>query len=168
MKKLILITLGMVFMLTGISAAGEITLKKNFFTGWKFSTDGQHYKNVGRTGKSLRLAMEGNELAQGEVDIYKKRMTLAAVTGWPGGFLVGWSIGDAIFGEWDSTNEILLAIGLPLGIVSTVAEVSGNKHLKKGVSIYNGEEQTLLLDMNYKKSALTGNSNLIIAINFTF
>ncbi|UCG61822.1 MAG: hypothetical protein JSV52_00605 [Candidatus Zixiibacteriota bacterium] len=168
MKKTLLITIILIIALAATTSAEEITLKHYFFGGWKYSVDGHRYQGVGWDGGKLKARMAGNDAAVAEMNKVKSRKTLSMVTGIPGGFCLGWTLGEAIWGEWDSTDDVLLAIGIPLTLVSMVADASANKHMKEAVKIFNGEEQALMLDINYKTSSLTGSNNLTLALNFTF
>jgi hypothetical protein len=126
-----------VLLATASAHADQIKLKKNFFTGYKYSVDGGDYRKVGFSGKELRAVMEGNEAAQARMDKYKSRKTASAVAGIPGGFMTGWVIGGSLAGDYKDAYTPMLIIGIPLCIVSGVLEGSANSHLKQAVEAYN-------------------------------
>lgn len=168
MKTTIITLILLTLTFAATSTAKEITLKKNFFTGWKYSTNGKDFKGVGMSGKSLRFEMEGNDDAVAEMNIYKSRQVWVAVFGWPGGAMAGWACGSAIAGNWSETDGYLLGIGLGMGVISALFEASATRHLKKAVSIYNGEEQALMFDLNFRKSALASNGQLTLSLSYNF
>ena len=143
-------------------AFGEITLKKNFFTGWKYSVDGGEFKKVGFSGSSLYLEMQDNEKAQLHMKKYKSAKTWAAVTGYPGGFLVGWPLGAYLGsgGEWKDSYTTMIIIGAPLAVISIVFEGSATRNLKKAVRLFNGESESLDLRLDFESTeagrAITG------------
>jgi len=168
MRKVAFTVFVVVLVFACFASAKEITLKKSFFTGWKYSVDGEDFQKVGFTGSSLRYEMEGNDAAQREMDTYKSRKIMAAVTGWPGGFLIGWPIGGAIANGWKDSYNVMLAVGVPLTIISTVYEISANDHLKKAVRIYNGEEQVIYFGINYNRVLAAANGRVTVGFTWTF
>lgn len=168
MKKQLLIALLVLLAIASSSWAGEIKLKKTFFGGWKYAIGLGSFHGVGMSGKSLREHMEGNDEAVAEMKTYKERKIEAALFGWPGGFLMGWAAADAVLDNWSSTDEVFLAIGIPLTIIATIAEVSATNHLKKAVSIYNGEEQALFFDLDLRKPSFASGGGLSLGLKYRF
>jgi hypothetical protein len=169
MKRLIFMVLIGLLIFAGKAFPQEITLKNNFFTGWKYSFDGSEYHKVGVSGRSLHDAMEGNAPAQEEMRKYKSAKTTATVFGIPGGFLIGWPLGATLAGkEWNDTYTGMVIAGGAMGIISLVFESSATGHLKKAVSIYNGEEQALGFMISYRPQMTEYNNGLIVGMKFRF
>ncbi len=166
MKTLVAIMI--IIFLTGTLSAEEITLKKTFFSDWKYSTDGQKFKGVGLSGTSLRELMADNDEAVAEMNVYKSRKVWMAVLGWPGGFMAGWACGAAIAGNWKDSDGVLLGVGVSMMVVSAIFEASATRHLKKAVSIYNGDDQELVFDMNFGRSVSSGNGQVGLALTYSF
>ena len=168
MKRTLAIALAIIIVLASATAAQEITLKYTFFGGWKYSTDGEKFKGVSMSGNELCTIMEGNDAALAEMKAYKKRKIWGAVCGWPGGILCGWGVGAGLRDDWTESDKIILGTGLGLMVITGLIEGSASRRLKKAVSIYNGEGQALLFDIDYRKSALSGNGQLTFALSYTF
>jgi hypothetical protein len=150
-------------------AERHITLKHNFFTGWKYTTDGFQFHSVGMTGKSLYQEMEGNKPAQDVLKSYGSLKTWAMITGFVGGFLVGWPLGAELAGdEWEDEDTYMLAAGIPLCIVSTICEATAHSRLQRAVRVYNGEEQALQLELDYRKAPLVEAGQLRFALSLNF
>lgn len=148
--------------------AGHIELKNSFFSGWKYSTDGITFNKVGTSGKGLHDAMAGNEPAQKHMLVYKSRMTMALVFGYPGGFLVGWPIGGALFGDWKDSYTVMMAIGVPLAVISAVYESSAKSHLKKAVKVYNGEEQASHVAVGFRPLFDSRGGGILVSASWHF
>ena len=124
----------------GIAVAQQVTLKKSFWSGYKYSVGGGEYRKVGNSGKDLRSVMQSNPAAASRMDSYKKFKTAGLVTGIPGGVLVGWVIGGSIAGGWDENQDTyttMLIIGVPLIVASAILDGKANSNLKKAVTSYN-------------------------------
>jgi hypothetical protein len=151
------------------SVFGEITLKKNFFTGWKFSTDGTTYQKVGFSGTKLHDAMAGNEEAQKRMRSYKSGKTWAAITGWPGGFLLGWPAGASLAGkDWNDTYTTMVIIGAPLTIASIIFEATATSNLKKAVKIYNEGDKSVTFMLDYKVLSESQSGVLLAGLKYEF
>lgn len=148
--------------------AGHIELKNSFFGGWKYSTDGVTFNKVGYSGRGLYDAMEENEAAQKQMLAYKSHMTVAVVTGTPGGILIGWPLGGAIVGGWKDSYTTMIVIGTPLAIISTVYEISAKSHLKKAVRIYNGEEQASHFDIGIRPLYNSPRAGILLSASWHF
>ena len=61
--------------------AQPVSLRRNFFTGWRFSVDGQQYRKVGNNADSLRVLMGNCRICTTRLDIYHNDMTAAHATG---------------------------------------------------------------------------------------
>jgi hypothetical protein len=169
MKRLIFALPFVVLIFAGTAFPQQITLKNNFFTGWKYSFDGSDYHKVGVSGSSLHDAMEGNAPAQEEMLKYKSSKTTATVFAIPGGFLIGWPLGATLAGkEWNDTYTGMIIAGGVMGIVSMVYESWATGHLKKAVSIYNGEEQALGFVISYCPQMNVNEDRLIVGMAFRF
>lgn len=163
------LTVLILLVLTSFSYAEKIELKNNFFTGWKYSLDGgMSYQKVGNSGNELYRIMEGNEAAQGHLKTFKSHKTVATIFAIPGGFLVGWPIGGGLAGEWKDSYNTMLIIGIPLSIVSLIFESTASSHLKKGVGIYNGEEQTINLKPVFNFAQSGNKENVGFALVYSF
>ncbi len=151
-------------------SSAEITLKKNFFTGWKYSSDGLAFKNVGFSGSELRDEMRGDEKAQAHMTKYKSSKTWAAITGWPGGFLLGWPIGGYLGsgGEWKDSYTTMMIIGAPLAVISTIFEASATRNLKKAVALHNGEEHSLGFMLDIRPTEYTQQMTPILGLKYEF
>lgn len=134
---------------TAFGAGPQVTLKKSFWSGWQYSTDGTHFERVGVSANGLRTMMSANQEATKQLDSYKSKETAAAVIGIPAGFLIGWPIGANIGGkEWSSSYTTMIVAGASLAVVGMIVESSGTKNLKKAVDIYNGNDQSMLDHLN--------------------
>ncbi|MFZ1683490.1 MAG: hypothetical protein WAU88_05090 [Candidatus Zixiibacteriota bacterium] len=137
-RRSILLAFLVTFGLVGSVSAGHITLKKNFWGGWRYSTDSVTFQGAGATGDNVKALVGDDSVAVRELSSYASSMGLSYATGIPGGLLLGWPLGGALAGhKWDDTYTIMAAIGAPLVILSTVFETSADKHMKKAVASYN-------------------------------
>ena len=169
MSKLLTFTAIIILFFTFQISAGEITLKKSFFSGWKYSTNGMDFHKVGNNGTTLYNYMDGNAAAQEHMNKYKSGKSWAMITGIPGGFLVGWPLGGyAGNGVWKDSYTPMLLIGIPLGIISMIAEHSATKNLKEAVNIYNGEELSISMKLDYKSVDLSYQNNLLLSLTLNF
>jgi hypothetical protein len=122
------------------AGAQQIKLKNSFFGGYKYSVGGGEFEKVGNSGKDLKVLMEGNPAATSKMSSYSTLKTASMVAGIPGGALVGWVIGASIAGAWDEnqdTYQVMLAVGIPLVILSSVFDYTANSKLKDAVKLYN-------------------------------
>lgn len=148
--------------------AQEVSLKKSFWSGWQYSTDGAHYEKVGNSANSLRMIMSENDEAMSELDSYKSNKTLSLVTGVPGGALVGWPLGATLGGgPWEPEYTYMLAIGGTLGVISLVAEGSATRHLKKAVDVHNGFDQPTLERFDIRFGYLPAQKSFGATISFS-
>lgn len=170
MKKGIFAALA-VFCIVNLASANEIQLKPRTFTGWKYSQDGVNFYGIGYTGKTLMQTMDGNELAQKQIRMYGDYRIISAILGFPGRFMLGWVAGKAITGRYDeskNTDDIFLRAGISLTMVSLVFEAIGNYHLKKGVRLYNGEEQGLRFNIDLKHNYAINSNQLNLCFVYKF
>lgn len=141
MTHRILVVLGLLLIFC-VQINAEITLKNSLFGGWKYSTDGWNYNKVGNSGKALRWEMEGNWLAQWHMDKYRTQKSWELISSIPGGFLIGWPVGEAVAGgEWKDYHTTMVIIGAPLALFSVIMGSAANRNLKKAVRIFNGAPQ---------------------------
>ncbi len=151
------------------ASAEDIQLKVNFLGGWQYSADGLAFDKVGMTGKNLRLAMEANETAQKEIDVYKSRKVTALVSGLAGVVLAAVALENAA--NKDDLNEsdiILLLLPLPFIITSSACEVSATNHLPKAVYLYNSGKTTLSMDARYQRALAADDGRLAVALSMRF
>jgi hypothetical protein len=165
-KLLLFVLLNFLFVSTSVYAQ-KITLKKPFFGGMQYSLDGINYIKVNNNATSLRLIMKDFDECLVELDRYQKRKALGMITGFPGGFLIGWPLGGYLGsgGEWKDSYNIMLAIGIPLTIISTILDHSAINCLKNAVSIYNSKQSISLnkfsINIGYQR-------NMNIGVNFLY
>lgn len=159
-------------LLLGLSSStigGEIRLSNDFFTGWEYSLDGLRYQSVGFTGSGLRREMVDNEAALKQMSKYKEKRIVSAVLGWPGGAMLGWSLGAyAATGEWTDSEKKMFMVGAPLTIFAVLLELSANANMKKAVRIYNGEEQALDLEVRFPAYYASKTGTLVIGMTWSF
>jgi hypothetical protein len=148
MKRIGIVCLAIVLIISLSAGAKTIKLKNGFFTGWQFSVDGNKFNKVGMSGDKLASEMEGNEPASTEMSKYKSNKTTATIIGVPAGFLIGWPIGGSLGGGWREEYGYMLGAGGALAVISFVLEASSTSHLKKAVRIFNGEEPGLKVEIN--------------------
>ncbi len=168
MRCKLLYTILILLVLTSFSYAEKIKLKNNFFTGWKYSVDGGiSYKKVGFTGGSLYETMEGNELAQYHMRKYKKNQIMSSIIGIPGIFLITSTI-DGMVREWENKHTAYFITGVSFIVVASIYESTATNHLKKGVQIYNGDEQSISLKANFNLSKSVNSENIQISLVYAF
>lgn len=148
----------------------EITLKKSFWTGWKYSLDGEKYESVGITGTSLSLAMEGSTRALDEMKSYRSKKILSTIIDGTGSGLATWSVIDWAVGDddWDNTNSILLGVGLGLSVAGSVIDAVATSHLKQAVLIFNGKSSAWSLGLNGSMWAVRDANPVTLSMRVTF
>ena len=130
-------------MLSCASVSAEITLKKGFWTDWKYSTDSVRYERVGVSGATLRNLMSASPEAQTHMAQYGDAQTWSLVAGWGAGLLVGWTLASYLKNDhrWESNHTRSIGIAFSLGAAAAILESSASYHLKKAVDIYNESEK---------------------------
>lgn len=170
MKRVMPTIIAFLLLVTAVQAQEQkVELKKTFWSGWKYSVDGSDFKKVGMSGKDLIEVMNGNEAAVAEMEIYRSRMTLGMVTGIIGGGLVGWPLGASLGGDdWNDTYTGMIVVGGIFSTISLISNASGTNHLKKAVSVYNGDETSLGFDFQYRLSPNATGSSVVFGAAYTF
>lgn len=170
MRRLGLVTVILVASLISLADAGEIKLKFNLITGWKYSRNDGVLMKAGYTGKHLRMAMAGNDEAQAKMDTYSDGRTAAAFLGFVGTTLVGYSLYQRIDrGGWTKSDETRNNIGLGLGLASFLLDLRAMGHMKEAVRIYNGDEQSVGFDVKWRRGyASTDNGTLVVGLAWSF
>jgi hypothetical protein len=124
--------------LAATASADQIVVKKNFWGGWRYSTDSVTFQGVGASGDKIKELLADDSTGLSEMKSFASSSGLSIATGIPGGVLVGWPLGTLIAGrDWTDTNTLMLAIGAPLCVMSTVFDMKAGSHLKKAVARYN-------------------------------
>lgn len=166
-KRLALV---MILLLCGSSACAEITLKKGFFSGWKYSIDGQTFTKVGYTGSRLYDEMEGHQEAQARLLQYRSAKSWALVSGIPGGILLGWPLGAyaGSGGEWEDSYTTMIIVGGSLAVVSMILEATATRHLKEAVALYNGDERKLGLLLGFKSLPADRSPSPLLGLKLEF
>jgi hypothetical protein len=130
------------------SSRPAIDLEKSFWSGWKFSTDGENFEKVGVSGTALRAAMEGNAAAQAKMDAYRTSNVTAVIAASAGAFFIGWPLGASLAqSEWKDEHTTMLIIGSGLTAVGVIFGASATRQLQDAVEIYNGEDVSLRLGL---------------------
>lgn len=111
--------------------ATEPILVKRTFGGYQYH-QGEKTLNVNQ----LASTMKPNEEAFRQIQSAKSAYTMAMISSYAGGFLVGWPLGTAIGGG--EPNWTMAAIGAGLIGVAIPFSQRYNKKAKLAVDIYNG------------------------------
>ncbi|GAB4321009.1 MAG: hypothetical protein Kow0074_11710 [Candidatus Zixiibacteriota bacterium] len=120
------------------SHAQQVTIKRSFFTGWKYSTDGKTFHKVGAGADDLMLVMEDHRVCVSALRSYRAHSAAAKMTGLTAVALIAFPlISDAIGGEWSNGSTPMIMAGLGFGALSLALEESGSRNLKQAVRIYN-------------------------------
>ena len=128
MKKIILT---LIFTLATITFcnAQKIDMEK-VFGGYKFSQNGNQLAM-----KDLVKTMKSNQQAFKLIKKAQLNNTLASITGFIGGGLIGWTIGTAIVGG--DTNWSLAGIGAGIVVIGIPISLNSDKKAKQAVELYN-------------------------------
>ena len=70
--------------------------------------------------------------------------------------------------SWKDEYNVIIAISALLVIASTAFEISATSHMKKAVSIYNGEEQGYQFDFDGREQFASGNRTINVVISWHF
>jgi hypothetical protein len=109
--------------------AQELKLEKTFF-GYKFVQNDTTLKL-----KEVYKRIQSNYEAYDVMKKAKMNNTMAAILGFAGGGMIGWSIGEAISGK--DFNWTLFGVGATITIVSIPISIKSIKDAKRAVTIYN-------------------------------
>lgn len=143
MKTKLLFLIIMMSAMAGFSQNGEISIEKSAW-GTKFYQNGKLLNY-----KGLQKAVSNNEEALAFAKKAGSNNTAAAFLTFPGGFLIGYPLGQAIGGG--QPNWELAAIGAGLILVSIPLSSAANKNAKKSISIYNASlKDKVILQKKHK------------------
>ncbi len=138
---LILSTLLIAIFLISAAATADaqsVTIKRTFFTGWKYSTDGETYHKVGAGADDLMTVMEDHRVCVAALRSYRAHSIAAKMTGLTSAALITFPlISGAITGEWSEGLTPMMIVGLGFGALSLALDASGSGSLKQAVRIYN-------------------------------
>ena len=152
MKKALVFFAVLMLCAVNMASAQRISIYRTFFfSEWLYTHNHVDYWKVGMSGKYLCQEMGGNEAALNEMKKFKINRTISFVFAVPGIIAATWAAYDALQWQYDKTDTKILLIGAPFGIVSIVFRLISDKHIKRAVSIYNGDEEAIHLGLNFKK-----------------
>ncbi len=139
----------LIILTASMASAQEITLKKSFWSGWRYSTGDMEWHKIGVLGEQLMNAMAENDAAVAEMRKYRSRRVLGYITGIPAVIVTTWSTVTYIsHSPWKDEHTTMLVIGVPLLIVAWVCEASADRALQRAVRIYNGDDMSFGLEIN--------------------
>jgi len=129
--------LALILTLAGEAQAQRITLKRPFFSGWRYSIDGGEYKRLG-SGTELKTMMADSRACLGAMKSFSDHATAAKITGILGILLVAWPISTQLRGkDWADSYTPMVIVGGSFGVVSLAMEAAGSRNLKRAVMIHN-------------------------------
>jgi len=169
MRRICLLTAALLTVLCGGSYSSEITLRGSFFGGWKYAVDGGTFHSIGSAGDSIYHAMEGNAAAQNEVLKYRsgKRWSNAVICGCAAA--IGFTIISRLSSDdWEKKHTVLLVSAVPMSLLAISLEKKASEHLKKAVGLYNGQEQVLRLDAEFRPGYSTASSQVRLGLSLHF
>ena len=101
------------------------------------------------TPRKMLNLMEDQPEAQAEMRIAKKNYIIDLLTGGPGGFCLGWSLGMILASK--TPNNAILATGVVLTGISIPFKMAYESHARKASSIYNkGIKKFGVEELNFK------------------
>lgn len=168
MFKITLTTVLMLIFAASLAFADEILIKKSFFSGWKYSLDGENYETVGFSGKSLKEFMKGNDAAQGEMEHYKTSNIMAVTVLIPCVALGTYSIIEDFDSDDKKTDIGIRLIIIGLCVVGLIFDHSASEHLKKAVEIYNDDKASLGLNINFFNPKANDRGSIITSLQINF
>jgi ribosomal protein L16/L10AE len=135
----------------GQTNSNSISMEK-VFGGYQFYQGGKRL-----TMNQLVNIMEPNSLAHQQIKSARNTNTLSTVISGVGSFMLGYTIGTALFGG--EPNWTMAGIGAGLVIVSLPISQSSNKKAKQAVEKYNkGLQTSSFWDKNELNLSFTGNT----------
>ena len=114
--------------------------------------------------RDMLKIMKENPAAFSEMQTARGHFTAASIFAYSGGFLIGWSVTPAIYGEkliWP-----LAVLGASLVITSIPFNSVYMKHAKNAVGIYNDGLKTSQLKSNYNVNLVLTGNGAGIRVNF--
>jgi hypothetical protein len=96
----------------------------------------QYYQGYNRLGFSQMInLMQSNEQASNEIRAAQKNSSIASITGYVGGFMLGWPLGTAIGGG--RPNWAMAGVGAGILAVGITLNQKSNKQTTNAIRIYN-------------------------------
>jgi hypothetical protein len=130
MKKIVLLTLAVLFVTTASQAQDqEIEMKVNFW-GYKFMKDGERLN-----WKELEEATTAVENANLLIKKARGQHTTSIIMAVVGGGMIGWNLGQAR--NEDDPNYTLAYVGGGIAAVGMGFSISSFNKVNKGVDLYN-------------------------------
>jgi hypothetical protein len=112
--------------------------------------------NIQLTPKEVLYAMRSNEEAHELMRSARATKGVSDVIGFAGGFMVGWTLGDILFGR--EPNWTIAGVGAGLLVVSIPITSSYSKQAEHAVATYNrGLRTTSFYKVHERNLLLTGN-----------
>ncbi len=169
MKRVTLLILAIIVIAPTICLSQKIHIKKNFFTGWKYSFDQESWHKVGIMGTDLCFEMTGNEEALKEMEDYRSLMIVSTIFGSIGGVLLGWPIGATIGnGEWNDSYTDMMIGSACFITIGYIFESIANSQIRNAINIYNSENQDLTFGVGLQSNLEKNNSNLYLNLKIIF
>jgi hypothetical protein len=124
------------------ATAQKITLKRSFWNGWQYSTDGLKFEKIGTRADGLKAVMADEPGALKKLDSYKWQRNLGNFFLVVGGVLVTVPVVAWIANkEWSSKNTAYLRDGAPVCALGLIFKASSAASLKNAVEIHNKNEE---------------------------
>lgn len=130
--------LALVLSMATNASAQPLQIDRSFFTGWRYSMDGENYMKVGSGARDLREVMGEYRVCVAELNSYQSHVTAAKVTGLTSVFLITFPlITNSITNDWSKGSTPMILVGIGFGAFSIALEASGSHSLKNAVRLYN-------------------------------
>lgn len=126
--------------------AQEVSVKKSFWSGWQYSTNGIDYDKVGVSATKLKFVMADNELAIAKLNAYSSNQMAANIFGSISGGMIGWWLGGEIANKTDN-NPTLAYAGLVLMVPMIILEAAASSNLKEAVELYKDKAPAYSLNL---------------------
>jgi hypothetical protein len=152
MKKSVIVFILIAFSISFSFAqsADSFTIKKSFGSYQIYKGD-----QVIRMNKVVK-AFEPNEQAYLQIKSAQSTNTLSKIIGYPGAFMVGWSLGTALGGG--EPNWMIGGIGAGLLAISIPINIGSGKKAQQAIDTFNSGLQTSSFwDKNKLQLTITGN-----------
>lgn len=157
MKKIILTLLIVITTLTFCNAQ-KIDIEK-VFGGYKY-TQNDELISIG----DLASIIESNTSAFELIKKGRTNRSLAAVLGFAGGGLIGWSIGTSVGGG--DANWTLAGIGTGLVIIGIPISSRANKKINQAVELYNASFNSTSKTFKPEFKIIANSSGFGLSMNF--
>lgn len=133
-----LAVLALVLAISAEASAQQMQIDRSFFTGWRYSVDGENYMKVGSGARDLREVMGEYRVCVAELNSYQSHVTAAKITGLTSAFLIAFPlITNSITNDWSKGSTPMILVGAGFGVFSIALEASGSRSLKNAVRLYN-------------------------------